>query len=288
MKEKEISDDEIQILGSAYKTPETTGSARKKRRWAAGFVIAITIIVACITFIMHYHQYRPPANETNPVAIQLEFQPEETITAGYIEVCDETVNDIPLRIYTPINAFPELSLSLPDETDSTIVFITPAADIRADNNNILGDFVLKGERLARGISKKGFCSIINQTLTIGMNTETPLLQDAIREKGYFFRQYPLVHNSQAIYNQPKGKSIRRALAIRNDEIIMIESLERESFHDFAQALADAGIAEAVYLRGGTDIYGWYREQQGKQTFFGTKKENFLKGENFIVWKSSKK
>jgi len=120
-----------------------------------------------------------------------------------------------------------------------------------------------------------------------MNVETPLLQAAIREKGYFFRQYPLVSNSEAIDNKPKGKSIRRALTIRSGEIIMIESRDKESFHDFAQALADSGVSEAIYLMGSADVYGWYRDEQGKQSFFGTKKEKYWDEENFLVWRGKK-
>jgi hypothetical protein len=283
MKEKEISDDEIQILGLEYKKQKATKPFRKNWRWAAVFLTAIIIVVALGYLIFQNIKTRQTI-EPKPVAVQLDIEPEEPAATGYIEVSDETINDVPLRIYTPRNAIPELTLSLPDENDSLVVFVTRAADIGGNDYGIVGDFVLKGEKLARGVRKEGFCAIINQTLTIGVNTETPLLQDAIQEQGYFFRQYPLVSHSEAIDNRPKGKSIRRALAIRRGDIIMVESLARESFHDFAQALADAGVSEAIYLCGGSDTYGWYREEQGKQTFFGTKKENYLEGENFLVWK----
>jgi len=285
MKEKEISDDEIQILGLEYKKKGETGSSTKKRRWIVGLLATIAIVVAGIAFVIFQHLNSKQPIETNPVTIQIDIPMEEVVTAGYIEVSEETVNDVPLRIYTPKNAIPELSLSLPDEDDLTVVFVTLAADIGTNNYGIVGDFVLKGERLAVGVRKEGFCSIINQTLTIGVNTETPLLQEAIREKGYFFRQYPLVNNSQVIENKPKGKSIRRALAIRRGEVIMLESRERESFHDFAQALADLGVTEAIYLIGGESVYGWYRDENSQQTFFGTKIENPVEGINYLVWRN---
>ena len=59
--------------------------------------------------------------------------------------------------------------------------------------------------------------------------------------GYFFRQYPLVKDGQVIDNEPKGKSIRRAICDRQGEIFMVETGSIESFHDFAQALADLGV-----------------------------------------------
>jgi hypothetical protein len=283
MKEQEISDNEIQILGLDYKTTKT---GRKRRLlWLFGAGIAIAG-AGIMLFILH-NAKSSQAVETDSVAVQLELpsdvQPEETLLQGYIEVREETVNDVPLKIYIPRNAIPELTLTMPCEVDSSVVFVTRAADVGGNNYGIVGDFVVKGEQLARGVRKEGFCAITGQTLTLGVDAETPLLQEAISEKGYFFRQYPLVKNLQAIDNKPKGKSIRRALAIRDGEIMMLESASRESFHDFAQALADAGVSEAIYLVGGNS-YGWYRDEQDKQVFFGTKQEKLLYEENYLVWK----
>jgi hypothetical protein len=149
--------------------------------------------------------------------------------------------------------------------------------------NIIGDFVLAGKLLARGTSKKGFCAIINHEITIGTATETPLLQEAINKGGYFFRQYPLVKNGMPIDNKPKGKSIRKALAIREGQVLMIVSRDRESFHDFAQALADSGISEAIYLVG-SNSYGWYIDEQGKQITFGVMPDAHWENVNYLVFR----
>jgi hypothetical protein len=186
----------------------------------------------------------------------------------------------------PHNAIPELALELPDEADSTVIFVTQAADIGENNYNIVGDFVLAGKQLARGTSKKGFCAIINNVITVGVDTETPLLQDAISKTGYFFRQYPLVKDGIPIDNKPKGKSFRKALAIREGGVLMIASRDRESFHDFAQALSDIGVNDAIYLVG-SDSYGWYVDEQGRQKMFGVKHEPRWEGVNYLVWRREK-
>ena len=159
---------------------------------------------------------------------------------AYIDVSEETVNDVPLLIYTPQNASMSLMLGMPDKSDSTIIFAAMAADIRKDNMQIVGDFVLTGDRLSRGIAKKGFAAIEENKVTIGMGESTPLLQQMIDNKGSFFRQYPLVHNGELIENKPKNKSIRRALAVRNERMLMVESKNRESLYDFSNALIDIG------------------------------------------------
>ena len=43
-----------------------------------------------------------------------------------------------------------------------------AADIRADNGKIVGAFVLKGDPLSWGLSKRGYCGIIDGKLTVGV------------------------------------------------------------------------------------------------------------------------
>ncbi len=54
-----------------------------------------------------------------------------------------------------------------DKTDTSIVYVAQAADVRADNGGIVGAFVLNGEPIAWGLSKKGFCASINGKVTVG-------------------------------------------------------------------------------------------------------------------------
>ena len=164
-----------------------------------------------------------------------------------------------------------------------------AADVRADNGEIVGAFVLKGEPLAWGLSKKGYCASINGKITIGVAESTPLFEEATENEGYFFRQYPLVGNRKVIENKPKGKSIRRAICDRSGEIFMVESKTPESFHDFAQSLVDLGVDNAVYIVGST-AYGWAIDERGVKQEFGVKdkymriRNGILPKYSFIIWR----
>jgi hypothetical protein len=287
MKEKNMSDDEIQILGQDWKNSNTRSSRKTKRILLfllAGFAIAVSILIYVLKTGDKTISEDSKEQSSILLETQIETQSDGTNFPGYIEISEETVNDVPLRIYIPHNATPELRLDLPETSDSTVIFVTQAADVGGNNYGIVGDFVLAGKQLAKGVRKEGFCAIINQVITIGVNTETPLLQQAIHESGYFFRQYPLVKNSVAVENKPKGKSIRRALAIRDGQVLMVESFSRESFHDFAQALVDAGVAEAIYLMGSAYASGWYRGEDGEVVSFGENWETHLEGANYLVWK----
>ena len=127
--------------------------------------------------------------------------------------------------------------------------------------------MLKGEPKAWGLSKKGYCAIINDTVTVGVADNSPLFEEATEKEGYFFRQFPLVDNGKLVENEVKGKSVRRALCDRNGEIFIIETLDTESFHDFSQALVDLGVDNAIYLIGSI-AYGWSTDAEGQRHEFG--------------------
>jgi hypothetical protein len=268
MKEEKFSEDEIQILGNRKKSFETSRrlrTAQERRRqgcqgrkrnnimWLFSFVTIFFVLIACV--IIYFCRDNFYSGNLQSVSVQLNTPAlqDSVSSKGYIEIVIDTINDIPLVFYTPHNAFPKLCVGLPDEN---ALFATAAADIGKNNYGIVGDFVLASEQLARGVRRDGYCAIIDNTVTIGFGEKTPLLQESIDKKGYFFRHYALVKNYKHIDNTPKGEEIRRALAVRNGRIIIVSSLQRESFHDFAQALSDADISDAICLVCGNDFYGW--------------------------------
>ena len=285
---KDIRDDEIRIIGAPNK-------AHTSKVWIkAAIAIACTILVGVLLFSFWPRR----TNETAvPVVV---FEPENEVVIeqeepvkwlgdysesikAYTEHLRDTINDIPLDIYIPHNAVPELMVGVPDIFDKTIVMATQAADIRADNGKIVGAFVVKGQPLSWGLSKKGYCGIIDGKLTVGVADNSPLFEEATEKGGYFFRQYPLVDNGVLVENEPKGKSIRKALCDRNGEIMIVMSQTPESFHDFAQALVDMKIDNAIYTVGSTS-YGYFRDKFDHFEQIYEKRRGGYKYENFIVWK----
>ena len=94
-----------------------------------------------------------------------------------------------------------------------------------------------------------------------------------------------MQNGQLIENNPKNKAIRRAIGIRQGQVVMIESRSTESFHDFTQALVDIGISQAIYLVGST-AYGWCIDPSGNRVEFGVENpRNTPPNTSYIVWRS---
>ena len=274
--EKEIRDDEIRIIGEEEKT--------KFNGWKWLLLLLAGIIIGSIVWMVLPPRevsdnteptntpsepgvFEPTAEQAKRPAAKMPLAKASDIGKGFIETADTTINDIPMRLYLPHQVTMSLHLGPIDRQDPTILFATQAADVRADNGGIVGAFVLKGEPKAWGLSKKGYCAIINDTVTVGVADNSPLFEEATEKGGYFFRQFPLVDNGKLVENEQKGKSIRRALCVRNGELFTMETLTQESFHDFAQALVDLGVDNAIYLVG-ANAYGWAVDVEGQRHEFG--------------------
>ena len=294
----DISDDEIRIIGHSDE-----GGNTKRVVLIAIALVAIVGAVVALIFSGGNAEPEPQVEEQIPIYGEEIVVEEEHVTIddthlsrmsvaaserGFAELRDTTINDVPLRIYIPHNADLTLHVGKVDREADDVIYTAEAAFIRADNHAILGAFVLEGEPLAWGLSMRGFCASIDGEVTIGVADNSPLFEEAINRGGYFFRQYPLVDNGKFVANEPKNKSIRRAICERKGEIFMIESLTKESFHDFTQALVDLGVDNAVNLAG-SEAYGWAIDRNGDKHEFGT--HNFYTGRgkmpkntNYIVWR----
>ena len=278
---RDIRDDEIRVIGE-----DTPGSGKPQGwKWLlllfAGIIIGIAVwqiiktktretIEETVSEIKEQEElgYFEPSLETKAQApVKQPFAQAEETGKGFVEMRDTIINDIPMRLYIPHKMSYSLSIGTIDRNDPSILFAAQAADVRADNGGIVGAFVLKGEPKAWGLSKKGFCAIIHDTVTIGVAENTPLFEEATETEGYFFRQFPLVDQGRLVENEQRGKSIRRAICERNGEIFTVETLTNESFHDFAQALVDMGVDNAISLVGSV-AYGWATDAEGQRHEFG--------------------
>lgn len=299
--EYDIKDTEFRIIGQS--SPVVDAPQNSRRSWLWILVGAVVLVaLGWLVFGGSSEDIQTPSEEAeieevvfepmNEVKIPEEFQEplkplgdysDTTLVKPYTEHLRDTINDIPIDIYIPHNAVPELMVGVPNLHDKSIVLTTQAADIRADNGKIVGAFVMNGEPLSWGLSKKGYCGIIDGKVTVGVSENSPLFEEATEKGGHFFRQYPLVDNGVLVENEPKGKSIRKALCDRNGEIMVIMTQSPESFHDFAQALVDMKIDNAIYLVGSTS-FGYFRDRYDHLAIIYNKHGRGYRNENFIVWK----
>lgn len=287
MREENISDSEIRIVGSSQKPTQ------KPFPW--GWVVVGVVLVACLAILLWW-QYSKTNAEQESIGVFEQEQPVvqtypltewfasvDSITAVGTVTTDITINDIPLRVYLPLNSVPHLEVGygVTKKCQNSILFFQ-AADVRADNGKIVGAFVLQGKPLSWGLSKRGFCAVVDGNVTIGVADNSPLFEKATEEEGDFFRQYPLVDNGRLVENELKNKSIRRALCEINAHIVVVETQSVESMHDFSQALVDLGAQNAIYLVGSSAM-GWSMDIHGNGTKMGLWDPRKIKNISFIVW-----
>lgn len=279
----DIQDTEIRVLGDSSPAP--------KRKW--GWIIliaalAIGVVASIIAFSCARLQeeegvFEKSARQVIPHPLRGWMQSLDSITDICVITKDTTINDIPMRLYVPLNMTPRLEVGykcIDDTTNNMLLF--QAADVRADNKKIVGAFVWRGKPLSWGLSKKGYCGIIGDQVTIGVADNSPLFEQATEVGGYFFRQYPLVSDGMLVENELKSQSTRRGLCELEGRVVVAETFTPESLHDFSQALVDLGTTNAIYLVGSSAI-GWYRTMDGLGIASGQWEPRVYKNVSFIVW-----
>ncbi|MBQ2460563.1 MAG: hypothetical protein II505_07800 [Bacteroidaceae bacterium] len=295
--EYDIGENEVRVIGPRGKRK------KNKFRWFFLCLAAITLIaIVWYLFSNMSSSNAPKADEEIPSY----FEPNDTVVEqkdsveidsilgavvpddarGFTECRDTVINDIELKIYIPHNAVATLHLGKINRHDKSIVLAAQAADIRQDNGKILGAFVLRGQPLSYGLSKKGFCAILDGKMTVGVADNSPLFEEATQCEGYFFRQYPLVDRGRLVESNLKGKSIRRALCDRMGQHFMVETATPESFHDFSQALIDLNVTNAIYLVG-SSAYGWAVDADGRRTEWGIWVARIPRNVTYLVWRRKK-
>lgn len=306
-KRLDIGDDEIRVISPTGNESPRNDRKRKRMRYVYA---AITIIAAVAVAVTLLTLLKPGnANETEPEDIAgpspviergAVFRPRSEVKAidkiakddindstpaneRYTSRRDTTVSGMRLIILTPHDAVPTLEVGNDVVNDTTVILAAQAADIRSDNGDIAGAYVVKGELLSKGEAKAGYCSIVNGEVNIGVADATPMLEQALESEGYFFRQYPLVAAGQLIENKPQGKARRKALAEIDGTICVVASADRLSFHDFSQALIDVGARNAIYLVGANSTV-FYNHRDGRRHFIAPVDENAPDNINYIVWR----
>ena len=302
----DMRDDEIRVIGarsrkylteehlSEMAPPQMMPSHSRKILLIWPALLAVLLLIGLGLFLLlrpkpyedPYDGVFEPKEEIPVLPVKKEKKllgHEADSLTSYTERIDTVINDVRIAIFIPHNATPELIVGKPNDNDPNIILAAQAADIRADNKEILGAFVDKGTPLAWGLSKKGYCAIIDGKMAIGTSENSPLFEQATATGGYFFRQFPLVDKGILVENEQKNKSVRKALCSRYGQIFIAVTEDDESYHDFAQALVDLGVEDAISLVGSRYAFGWWRDYDGVKTSFAEGWHQYRK-ENYVGWR----
>lgn len=266
------SDDDIQFLGGAEFKPSQIEDKQQltSRRWWIGIVALAFIALSVATFYFWQKAnsrtlaFDYPLSRTSTEIIRdLEKMPADSLQGVTMKV--DSLYGVSMRLYELHGLTPTLSRTAPSDSNSTVCLVTHGWDFYWDENHqykYIGDFIYHGKEYASNHNKAGFVAIVGDKWQIGISQDDSIKEYVKAHNGSMFRQFALVSAGQICEEQfaLKGKVTRCALARKAGSTMIwyVETIHKESLYDFAQALADYGFTDAVYLTGGNNGNTFYR------------------------------
>lgn len=185
-----------------------------------------------------------------------------------------------------------LVVGLIKDIPSDYILGAMAADFGDYNGEyrVAGAFVHQGQMLSHSKSKYGFCAILKDTVVIGNDLSTSYFEEAIEEKGDFFRQHALVHEGEVV-NKVISKigALRRSLCRLSDgRLCIIDTDMSVSLDEFSTALCQYGVKEAIALMGTGASVRWAVDKAGRRYIAGADEFDFPEVVNYIVWDGSRR
>mgnify|MGYP006988869093 FL=1 len=229
-----MKEDEIQILGTSQK------KNRKRMLWWLALVVLCLTAFAIVRGVTNMNRRDAVLNkvvaDVTPLSI-LSSQESGLYTF------DTEMNDINISTLHLVNMSTQLTLSAPDYNDSTMLL-----SVVATRNKAVGsDLVVDGKLISRGKPMSGFCAILNGNVAIGESKDDDVMNYCIEHGGSFFRQNMLVRNGEVLEVALKGKAPRCALARQGNDMYVVYTLDEESVNDFAEAMVNIGVLDALLL-----------------------------------------
>lgn len=283
----QFNDDDIQFLGGTSPQPtirkgeDTTPSLANKKKFFGWQRAALAVIILLLLAILawlgwgYYQHHRWAVNFEYPVSrssaqIITDLNKTGQIKGDSVRVFTaDSIDGVTMRFYNLAGLKASMSREMPADSDSSVVLVTQGWDYYFDDAkqyHFLGDFVYNGKMLAQGTGKAGFVAVTTKGWQMGISQEDSVRDYIISQGASMFRQFALVSAGQICLKQfaLKGKVHRRALARKPGDVTAyyVETVNKESLYDFAEALADYGFIDAVYLTGADGTEPVYRDADG--------------------------
>jgi hypothetical protein len=230
-----MREDEIQVLGQ---------NAHRERSWFKKnlFVFIALILLAAIggAFFLYSNGNRRAV--LRKVESDVKRTSGLTIQKSDLYQIGTTINGVELLLVHVINMDAIMSTDVSLFNDTTVRVM-----VAATQKNGKDDIVLNGKVYARGKRHDGFCAIVNGNISIGATKADNVIDYCIEHQGSFFRQELLLRNGEIQQSAKKGKAVRCALAKQGNDVYIAATNGNESLHDFAEAMKDAGVTDAILL-----------------------------------------
>ena len=266
-KEKEyISDDDVVVIGgSDWKPKKDPG---RPNRWKfIAFILAGVMVVTGLFYIGRHILHSREFIQSRYADTVIEALAQPVKGKPGIHAFTEDIANVKLKIYRLDNLKAHFADTVPDYADSTIYLVTRSSDYKiiGDKKEIIGDYIVDGEVVAKSNWRAGFMAIVDGNAQIGIDRSSKIANYVKKHNGSMFRQLALVSANISCDNQfiLRGKVTRCAYGRdRDGKLYFIETVEPETLSGFADALIEYGFIDAVYITGGSQPNLFYRTEDG--------------------------
>lgn len=277
--------------------PYAAGQPEKpEKSWLSWIWIAAALIVAAIC-IHHFISIRPPVSSSISDAENIEYlsesMPKGKVVKG-VEMISDSILGVAFSAYPLEGLRGSIEKEIPDTADRSVVLMMRSADYHPDGSTI-GTMVIDGKNIPakERRSRAAYLAFSKEGKpALGISTSDKLPDFAEENGGSFFRQYVLLGDGELPPSfMLHGKVARGAIGRMADgSLFYFLTHNRESMYDFADALREYGVVDAIYITGGNG-YGFYRDEKGKAHVSDNLRGHFLKYSDrkvkapLLVWRT---
>lgn len=256
---------------NSYENGEYSVPARKlpKQRKITLLILSLLMAIPLAAMLLGIFCYDfmetdVPVSVSNRENIEKLRQPF-TPTAKGTELIPDSILGVAMDIYPLHGLKASLEPALPDTADITLVLFTRSADYHADGS-LIGTVVADGRKInsKERKSRQGYLAISESGRpVIGISLSDKVADYTARKGGSFFRQYVLLGDGELPSSFHLHGKVERAAIARDadDKLYYVVTPHKETMYDFADAMREYGLTDAIYLTGGNS-YTFYRDSTG--------------------------
>lgn len=194
--------------------------------------------------------------------------------------------------YVPENAHYHFQRVKPDSNNTNLLMCVVAAFTSKAPEHVVGTSVSNGKkRIYPTDAETAYCLIIGEEVKIESMSANhkSAIETAVKQKGDYFQQMHLVEDAEAKTCEifKNRATFRRALAQKEGETHLVESLDRMTIDDFIQSLIFLGYEQAIYLDMGSWSEGWYRNDENEIIRIGNNWKSSHLQTNWLVIRKNK-
>lgn len=258
---------------------DTVPTVKVHRRWPwiVGSVVATLLL--CLAAVLLYRHYRTyvdlgvPVSYTSEQNISRLQQPIDESKQPEVVLTSDSILGVSLNFYELRGLQAEVTFNEPKASDRDVYLYSRCADQTTYNSSTvhyLGTIVSNGKLIDEDNNRLGYCAMANGNVVIGVAKDEQIKDYVIEQGGSMFRQFILVSKNELPATfRLHGKVERRAIGRKDGKLFYIETLNKETMWDFADALREYGFVDAIYITGG-NAYSYYRTLDGKAHTIGVK------------------